>query len=357
MKLLYVLLTILVIFISGCSTKATNIIEYYNSIKMKIDNEKSEKYYLVDEFNQKITSSYASGGVLKFNIPSYVSPNQCFFIKNHKGKDVRLGDSSNKGFKLTILKKYKNISSEIDNINEKIKEAINAKEQHKENYNYSKNSLSNNRAYKEGICIQPEMRDTPSKPSNVLCTSKDECEKEGILLCIKMLLGSEICSQKAKEMGYSSFQSSALCSATAANSLHQKYTLNDAYMDSVWGAIDDYADEKLDNGGFFGKAWGGLLKLTSLTRKKQQVEECRIKFMKKYYNAYLEWQDEVYKIKNEPEKLYVACKNDVESMKRNEEGYYKKEKEISLLKGKKKVLLEKLENIKHISTNIHIGCQ
>ena len=358
MKLIYSFIVLIVmLFTTGCSNKVSNMTEKYNSLKMKIDNKKSEKYYLIDKYGEKILSGYSKNGILNFKLPTYLAVNQCLHIKNHKNKDIKLNDSSNKGFKLTLVGQYEKLSSKIDNINQKINSIKTAIENHKKNHLQDKNKLSYNRAYNDGTCSVPSMKSIPSKPSNVICTSKNECRSEGALLCIKVLLGSEACGRAAKENGYSSFESSALCSFGASSSLSQKYGVDDAINDSLWGSIEDYADDKLDNGGFFGKAFGGFLKLTTFANKKQQVEKCQTKFMQKYYNAYVDWSNDVYNIEREPQKLYNSCKSTVVRMEENKQSYFKEKEKLLLLRTKKVNLLEELEDIKEQEIAVNASCK
>jgi len=336
---------------SGCSTKVLNMSESYNRLRLKIDSESSKKYYLVDKTGNKITSAISSNGYLTFHIPAYVSAEQCFFIKNHKNENVKLADGSSQGIRLSILKEYQTVSSKIANIEEEIKNTQERMDDLKRVYFETKNALEQNRAYNDGSCSVPPMKTLPPKPSDVVCMSERECKQDALLVCVKVLISSEACSQAAKKEGYSSFESSAICGALAATSLKQKYNLEDATNDSLFGAIDDYADEKLENGGFWGQLGGIFLKTVTVQRKQQQVKECQLNFLAKYYNAYLEWKNERERIEQEPDRLYRDCQRGIEKMKESKRYYFQKENFLATLKKKREVLLSELEKLKVAKSN------
>ena len=281
-----------------------------------------------------ISQAQGSGYVVSFSLSPKLRAkilHHCVYIKNYKNKLIKFRRKSKHGFKVSIGNKYVENTKYLANNEEEIKKSLVEILAQVQKYNNYKNSLSNNISYKNQSCYRPTKKIYPLKPSTIKCESEEECRNDAEQLCILKVGGAVGCSELAQNEGYSSAQVSALCGLAFAEMLQQKYSLNDAIVDTFVGFIDDVADSSLESDSTLWKLFGVVAKGTAVLTKFQQLNACKSNYIRRFYSPYENWQAEIRNINREPKEKYQKCESDKSSLDSLVDSIYKKKKYLEEL--------------------------
>ncbi len=336
---LALLLLIMSIFITACSTGPAKTTETYRSLNVETSKKDRQQYFLLDQKGRVVSRGYGNNGKLSFSLDRLYNPgNQCFKVVDRQRKVFGKLEAIN----LSVLPEFRKTESELKQINASLRSLQSQSTRNKRALNNSKQQLASNRAYKNGSCILPKQRYLAPKPATK-CSSEYQCKQEGGAICYSMTFGSTGCSIAASELNISGMLTSPFCGATAAKLAKQKYGLGDAVADAIIGGIEDEAKSTWDQGNWFGALFLGAI---AVGGKYLQAESCTDNFIKKHYLPLANWKQRKAYIEREPHTAIRQCKTSLASI----EQYPSKQKNINRkltsLHEKKKLLETRYNQLK-----------
>lgn len=165
------------------------------------------------------------------------------------------------------------------------------------------------------------------------CTTREEASNYALAVCAISYKGCDMALNAASASGKldstsKKFLASQACEAALAEMQGERYTADRA----VLGAIDAAATNAYENGGFFGKLFGGIAKLSVEATKLASFLQCSDQKTKTFYDRYDTWA-------NGPARKKAECEAEVATIPREERRLAGNR---ALLKEKKESLLWKM---------------
>jgi hypothetical protein len=297
------------ILISGCATKVTTGSQSVAAVQLDFSGDDRKRYFLIDTNRQQIASAVPAAGKLDFQLPPDRHITECAAVLDQTGKSILDNDRL---LKLSARTEY--VTTLLDrqrSANQYSQEAMRRRAADAEQRG-ALNRLGTNRAYANGRCSRPAQLSPGPRPI-VKCGSYGECFRDGKLICYSRFAGAKGCGMVASEFNIPNIVSGPTCAAVVAELAGEKYKLDDAVVDFLFGLADDAAANlrKSESAGDVILGWivGGISGALQL----QQAETCTRNFVDRQFGPLQNWLQEGERLRLEPDTLLQSCSRDVDA--------------------------------------------
>lgn len=297
--------------LSGCASNVVSVQESYNKIRVDVaGGSEGRQYVLRNSSGQSMSSASLQGGILSFDLGNQGLQSDCYAV--YFEDEALKGESgSYSGFRNGASAQYQQHLEKFNNANSNIAELRHVYNQAVEQLSLTASRLADNRAERDGTCSVPNRKPLPQKP-NFRCNSANECVSDANQICYAMAFGAEGCSVALSQKNIPGVIAGPACGAAAANLVSEKYDGNALMLDAIRGVVDDWADQRLRDGGFWNTAFGVGAKALNYASKAASAEQCVDGFVKTTVGALRDWEETLELNELEPVMAYTSCEEDLE---------------------------------------------
>ena len=295
------------LFLMGCATKVTVGSQSVEAVQLDFSGDERKRYFLFDTNRQVIASSVPAAGRLLFQLPANRHITECASVIDQTGKSILQGErllklSARTEYVTTLLERQRTASQYSQE--DMRRRAADAEQKS------ALNRLGANRAYANGRCNRPTQLSPGPRPV-VKCGSYGECFRDGKLICYSRFAGAKGCGMVASEFKIPNIVSGPTCAAVVAELAGEKYRLDDAVVDFLFGLADDTAANlrKSESAGEVILGW--LVTGISGALQLQQAESCTKNFVDRQFGPLQNWLQEGERLRSEPDSLLQSCSRDV----------------------------------------------
>jgi hypothetical protein len=302
-----IVVAIATILLSGCATKVSTGSQSVEAVQLDFSGDERKRYFLIDTNRQRLASAVPAGGKLSFQLPPDRHITACASVVDQTGKSILDDDrllklSARTEYVTTLLDRQRSAGQHSQ-------EAMRRRAAEAEQRG-ALNRLGTNRAYANGQCSRPSQLSPGARPI-VKCGSYGECFRDGKLICYSRFAGAKGCGMVASEFKIPNIVSGPTCAAVVAELAGDKYQLEDAVVDFLFGLADDAAANlrKSESAGEVILGW--MLGAASGALQLQQAETCTKNFVDRQFGPLQRWLQEAERLRFEPDTLLQSCGRDV----------------------------------------------
>lgn len=306
---MYIFIMLATTLLIGCATKVRVGSQSVDAVQLDFSGDERRPYFLLDNNRQLIASAVSHAGKVQFQLPSNRHITDCAYVVDQTGKSILDGDRL---LKLSARSEYVTILLDRQRTVSQYSQEDARRRTADAEQKGALNRLRSNRAYADGRCSRPTQL-SPGPMPVVKCGSRAECFRDGKLICYSRFAGAKGCSMVASEFKIPNIVSGPTCAAVVAELAGEKYKLDDAVVDFLFGLADDTAANlrKSESAGDVILGWvlGGISGAFQL----QQAETCTRNFVDRQFGPLQRWLDEGERLRLEPDSLLHSCKRDIDS--------------------------------------------
>lgn len=297
----------LVVVLSGCASPLTSGVGSAGTLEFKTSERNGTPFRAADR-GRVIAAARAQGGSVTFQLPAARDTGPCVSIHNAEGKNVFPNGAS---VYTAVRAELKETSDQLQRANAELSES--RRSDPRLLIASTQERLTNNRAFVNQQCTQPEQRAIPNKPVT-RCTSRQECVQDGAAICFTRYLGEKGCGAAFSEFRVPGILSGPGCAAAAAKLAGEKYELGDAFVDAMMGIIEDAGASLRESDSLLDNILGGAIRLGAEAKKQSDARSCTDSFVRRHFGPLEAWQANVQSIVTEPERLFASCQKDHDSL-------------------------------------------